>query len=402
MLLPSIVVVIGICEPSASASKSSCRPKRWISTPPMITGRWQLAIQRSASLHRFGQHLRSRWPRRIVKLMRQVGHHRDHVARNLDVDRPLVAGRRVQHAIDLVERHQRLVQLGAGDAQLVEHVVLRAKIAHPVVQQRIVHPLAQTRRTGDHHHRRLLGIGPGDRIAQAQPPHAIGDADGPHAMHAGVGVGREAGAILARAADRPQRALFQQRIEPQHVVARNPEDVPDAVILQAANQIFADRQARDRRGGRGNSRAPSPGKAVSVQIVLDMLWSSEVRTSDRDSAAGCERNRYAKAAEPDPILCNRTLKQPRAGDCPRNIRRPGEPAQSWADSLPQAALSIAQQPPPPGEEQGKASDHDHAAPRIVVEAVRRRWRESCPTPPVRRRSGPSVAASRESVRGGCM
>ena len=70
--------------------------------------------------------------------MRQLGHDVHHVARNLDVDRPLVAGRGVQHAVDLVKGGQRIGQLGAGDAQLLEHVVLRAKVAHPVVQQRIV------------------------------------------------------------------------------------------------------------------------------------------------------------------------------------------------------------------------------------------------------------------------
>ena len=70
--------------------------------------------------------------------MRQLGHDVDHVARNFDVDRPLVAGRGVQHAVDLAKGHRRIVQLGAGDAQLFEHFELRAKIAHPVVQQRIV------------------------------------------------------------------------------------------------------------------------------------------------------------------------------------------------------------------------------------------------------------------------
>jgi hypothetical protein len=44
-----MVVVIGIPVPVANSSSSSCRPKRWISTPAMITGRRLWAIRRAAS-----------------------------------------------------------------------------------------------------------------------------------------------------------------------------------------------------------------------------------------------------------------------------------------------------------------------------------------------------------------
>ena len=97
---------------------------------------------------------------------------------------------------------ERVVQLGAGDAQLFEHVVLRAEVADHVVQQRIVDPLAQAGRAGDHHDGRLLGVRAGDRVADAQAADAVGDAQRAHAVDAGVGVGGEAGAVLARAADR--------------------------------------------------------------------------------------------------------------------------------------------------------------------------------------------------------
>ena len=61
------------------------------------------------------------------------------------IDRPLVSGGGIQHAIDFAERFVRVVQLGAGDADFLEHVGLRVKIAHLVVQQRIVDSLAQAR-----------------------------------------------------------------------------------------------------------------------------------------------------------------------------------------------------------------------------------------------------------------
>ena len=119
---------------------------------------------------------------------------------------------------------------------------LRAEVPHPVVQQRIVDPLAQPGRAADHHHRRLLGVGPGDRIAEAQPADAIRHADRPDAVDAGVGVGGEPGAVFARAADHADRALFQHAVEREHVVAGNAEDVANAVVLQPADQVLADRQ----------------------------------------------------------------------------------------------------------------------------------------------------------------
>ena len=166
--------------------------------------------------------------------------HVDHVAGDFDVHGPLEPLARGEHAVDLAKRGERIVKLRAGDAQLFEHVVLRAKVAHHVVQQRIVDPLAQARRAGDHHHRRLLGVGAGDGVANAQPADAVRDAQGAHAVDAGVGVGGEARAVLARAADDVERALLEHRVERQHVVAGNAEHVGDAVVLQPLDQVFAD------------------------------------------------------------------------------------------------------------------------------------------------------------------
>ena len=131
-------------------------------------------------------------------------------------------------------------------------------------KQRIVEPLAQAGRAADDHHRRFLGIGPGDRVAQAQPAHAIGHADGADAVDAGVGVGGEAGAVFAGAADQSQRAVLHQRVERQHVIAGDAEDVADAVILQPADQVVADRQPRNGRGAiRGRQPCQTTGGRVA-------------------------------------------------------------------------------------------------------------------------------------------
>ena len=249
-LLPSIVVVIGISQPSARASSSSCRAKRCSSTPPTITGPLAVGQPALGFGHRFGQHFRLAGEVGILEAMRHLGHDGHHVARNLDVDRPLVTGRGVQHAVDLVESGLRIGQLGAGDAQFFKDVVLRAEVAHAMVQERIVVPLLQARRTGDDYDRRLFGIGPGHAVAQAQAPHAIGDAHRPHAMHPGIGVGGKAGQSSRVVVTTSIGLRVQHRVELQHVIARDAEHVADAVVLQAANQVLADRQARDRRRSR--------------------------------------------------------------------------------------------------------------------------------------------------------
>ena len=151
-----------------------------------------------------------------------------------------------QHAVDAAESGVGIVQLGLGPAQPPENVGLGLKILDLVVQERVVHPLAQARGPADHDHGRLLGIGPRDRIAKAQPAHAIGHADRADAVHAGVGVGGKARTVLARAADQPQRALFHHRVEGQHVVARDAENVAHPVVAQAADKILANRNARER------------------------------------------------------------------------------------------------------------------------------------------------------------
>ena len=181
--------------------------------------------------------------------VRAVGHQAHHVARQFDVARPPMANHGRQHAVDLAQGRVRIVQFGLGAANAAEHLGLGVKILHPVVQQRIVEAFAEPRRTADDHHRRFLGIRPGNRIAEAQPAHAVRHAHRPDAVQAGVGVGGKAGAILPRATDQVDRAALQHRIEGQHVVAGDAEDVAHPIILQPADEIIADRDAPDGRLG---------------------------------------------------------------------------------------------------------------------------------------------------------
>ena len=164
----------------------------------------------------------------------------------------------------------------AGDAQLLEHFDLRAEVAHLVVQQRIVDPLGQPRRAADHHHRRLLGIRPGDRVADRQAADAVRHAHRPQAVDAGISVGREARAVLARAADDLDRAFFKLAVERQDVIARDAEHVLQAIVLQPANQVLPDRQPRRRPRGlpapRCRRRHRFQSRHFSVRSSLRLQW----------------------------------------------------------------------------------------------------------------------------------
>ena len=183
----------------------------------------------------------------------------DLVAGNFDVAGPLVADDGVEDAVDLAEGDGRVDQFGRGDAQLLEHLELRAEVAHLVVEQRIVDALGQPRSAADDDDRRLFGVGPGDGVADREAADAVGDADRTQAVDAGIGVGREAGAVFARAADDVDRAFFELAVERQDVVAGNAEDVLQAVILQPADQVLADRQGLRGRAARGSSAERKPG-----------------------------------------------------------------------------------------------------------------------------------------------
>ena len=59
---------------------------------------------------------------------------------------------------------------------------------------------------------------------------------------AGIAVRGESGGILAGGADVPEWALDQPPVEPEHVVARHTEYMPDTAGLQLLQQIGGDRR----------------------------------------------------------------------------------------------------------------------------------------------------------------
>src|SRR5208282_5155647 len=151
----------------------------------------------------------------------------------------------LQHSVDAPEGGVRIVQLNFDPAQPPENLGLSLKILDLMVQQGIVHAFAQARGAADYDHGRFFSVGPRDRIAKAQPAHAIGHADSADAVHPGVGIGGKTGAVLASAADQPQGAFFHHRIEGEHVVAGDAENVAYSALSQTADEILADRNARE-------------------------------------------------------------------------------------------------------------------------------------------------------------
>ncbi len=142
------------------------------------------------------------WFRRRPRGLRLHSHRRiDHVAGQFDVDRPLVLHGGGQHAVDLPRGRLRVVQHGGRLGQLLEDLELGVEVAHLVVQQRIAQALVHARRAADDHHRRLLGVGLGGGVGDLQPADAVGDADHAQAVEPGVGIGREARALLVAGVD---------------------------------------------------------------------------------------------------------------------------------------------------------------------------------------------------------
>ena len=190
----------------------------------------------------------------------------DLVAGDLQVDRPLVPERRLEHPVDLVEGRQRVVEHGRGDRDLLEDLELRLEPLDLVVQERVPRPLREPRRAAQHDHRRLLRISAGDAVAEREPADAVGHADATQAVQPGVRVGGEPGGVFARHADDLKRPVFEHLVEGQNVVAGDAEDVPDPQRGQAIDQVAADGRPRfgsavlvrghGRRGGQGHRASP--------------------------------------------------------------------------------------------------------------------------------------------------
>ncbi len=166
------------------------------------------------------------------------------VAGKLEINGPLEAVGRGEAAVDLAKRRQWIVEQRGSDRNFLENLPLRVEIADAVVQQRIRPALVDSRSAADHDHGRFLRIGAGNGVGDAQTPDAVREAHGSHAVDAGVPVGRIARAIFPARADHADRTLFKHPVELEHKIARDAEDVANAVILQAPNQVFADRGGR--------------------------------------------------------------------------------------------------------------------------------------------------------------
>ena len=176
--------------------------------------------------------------KRVCFAGQNLGQH--HVARDLDVDRARRAAAKRQHAVDLRRRGFRIVEHGGADGELGEDALLGVEGADLVVEQRILAPLARARRAADDHHRRALGVGLRHRVGDLQPADAVGDAGGAEALQPRVGIGGKTGALLVAGVDDLERALLHLAEEGEHVVAGNAEDVADAFLAEAADQIAAD------------------------------------------------------------------------------------------------------------------------------------------------------------------
>ena len=176
--------------------------------------------------------------RRRARAMRT--HHVHHVPRQLDVAGPLVPLDGLQHAVDFVIRGDGVFQRGAGDRDPLEDLTLRGEVADAVVQQRIAFALLESGRAADHHDRRFFRIRAGHGVGQIQAAHAVGHADGAQAPHAGIGVRRKTGGVLAGRPDVLQRTVHDQVVEPQHVIARHAENVLDAAFAQLIQQVLAE------------------------------------------------------------------------------------------------------------------------------------------------------------------
>ena len=271
----------------------------------MITGQRAAAIRPAASATASASTSGSLAAGRTRRRMRPVRHDVHHVAGQLDIARPLVARRRAP------ARGRCGGKRCCGSSSWASAPHSRRKTSAWVWKSLTLWCssglLNRSRRPGapaDHDHRRLLGIGPGDRIAEAQPAHAIGHADRADAVDPGVGVGGKAGAVLARAADQPQRALFHHRVERQHVVAGDAENVPHAVVAQTADKVLADRNARERllAAGQGVWHGVSSGIGNVGTADLTLYRVYDLQCGNLLPVCFCRANGFSLPRRPSTLL----------------------------------------------------------------------------------------------------
>ena len=204
----------------------------------MITGRRALASISPASCSASVSAPGSETLRNVPVYVAGHPRHRHHIARHFQVDGPLVPFRRVQHAVDLREGRLRVVEHRAGHRQLAKNLHLGIELVHAVMQQRVALTLLQPGRAADHHHRRALGERLRRGIGHLQTPHRIGDAHRPQPRHPRIPIRRKSRPLLVAGIaklDRPAPHLLDQR---ERIIARNPEDMADAMVGQLLHQIL--------------------------------------------------------------------------------------------------------------------------------------------------------------------
>ena len=214
------------------------------------------------------------------------------VARQLEIDRPLVPHGRLEHPVDLAERRLRPVEHRRGHRDLLEDLELRLEPLDLVVQERVARPLRDPRRAAQHDHRRLLGVGPGDAVARREPAHAVGHADAAQPVNPRVGVGREARVVFAGHADQLDRALLDHLVEREDVIAGDAEDVLDPQRPQALDQVLADRdRARQARPDRPRFRAAfgAPLRFGFFGVDVPDIWSPAPNAPGPGAPAGARQ-----------------------------------------------------------------------------------------------------------------
>ena len=119
-----------------------------------------------------------------------------------------------------------------------------------------------------------------------EPADAVRHADAPQPVNPRIGVGREPRVVFARHPDQLDRALLDQLVKLEDVVAGDAEDVLDAQGPQPVDQVLAD--------GR---RRPRPAQLADPWPTSTGLF-SRVGTLDRDACHGglLERRGFVNSA----------------------------------------------------------------------------------------------------------
>ena len=160
---------------------------------------------------------------------RNVGEH--HVARNLEIHGTFELQRHVNRMVDAGGRGIRIIDDGARLDDLLINLELRLERFHLVVDEHARLFLQAARTSGNHHQRRLFGVRAGHRIDHVQTAGAVGDkADAEPIADSRGAIGCKTDRRLVAQRDELKSPIVLEGVvEVQHEVARDAEDVADAV-----------------------------------------------------------------------------------------------------------------------------------------------------------------------------